>query len=100
MQRYKYKLGHSNFVRIRGHLGAGQFGSVKKGFWKIGKSEFEVALKMLSQESESVSRVRFLQEAAIMAQFRHPNIVSLYGVVSKDEPVSNSYSMLFCRHKN
>jgi len=32
-------------------------------------------------------KVRFLQEAAIMGQFRHPNIVRLYGVVTVHEPV-------------
>ena len=36
-------------------------------------------------EDESV---KFLQEAAIMGQFRHPNIVRLHGVVTMGEPVS------------
>ena len=54
----------------------------------MGRIEFAVALKALSEGSTAASRVKFLQEAAIMAQFRHSNIVSLYGVISKDEPVS------------
>ena len=33
-------------------------------------------------------KVRFLQEAAIMGQFSHPNVVKLYGVVTVGEPVS------------
>ena len=74
--------------RIRDHLGSGQFGSVKSGVWKIKQFEIEVALKSLSQGSTDEDRVKFLQEAAIMAQFRHPNIASLYGVISKEEPVS------------
>ena len=36
-------------------------------------------------------KVRFLQEAAIMGQFSHPNVVKLYGVVTVGEPVSYSY---------
>ena len=47
-----------------------------------------VALKALKEGSEQVDKVKFLQEAAIMAQFSHPNVAILYGVVSKDEPVS------------
>ena len=70
--------------RITGHLGSGQFGIVEKGTWQ-GK---EVALKSLKEGSDEEDKVKFLQEAAIMAQFRHPNIVTLHGVVSDREPVS------------
>ena len=48
----------------------------------------EVAVKTLA---ESGDIVKFLQEAAIMAQFKHPNIVALHGVVSHGTPV--------CLHK-
>ena len=48
----------------------------------------EVALKTLKEGSSELDKVKFLQEAAIMAQFRHPNIVTLHGVVSDKEPVS------------
>ena len=65
---------------------------MKRGVWKIGTIEFAVALKALSEGSTVESRVKFLQEAAIMAQFRHSNIVSLYGVISKDEPVGSKYN--------
>ena len=47
-----------------------------------------VALKTLKEGSEQADKVKFLQEAAIMAQFSHPNVAVLYGVVSKGEPVS------------
>ena len=50
--------------------------------------EVRVALKTLNQDSTQENKVKFLQEAAIMAQFRHPNVVLLYGIVSKEEPVS------------
>ena len=44
----------------------------------------EVAVKTLT---DSANTVKFLQEAAIMAQFRHPNILTLHGVVSAGDPV-------------
>ena len=67
------------------HLGTGEFGSVSKGLWTSESGVVEVAVKTLT---DSVNTVKFLQEAAIMAQFRHPNIVSLHGVVSHGTPVS------------
>ena len=75
------------FFRILGHLGSGQFGNVERGVW-LSKTEQEVALKTLKEGSRGQDKVKFLQEAAIMAQFKHPNIVTLYGVVSDKEPVS------------
>ena len=42
----------------------------------------EVAIKSLNAESSSKDRLRFLQEAAIMCQFDHENVIKLYGVVT------------------
>ena len=50
--------------------------------------EVEVAVKTLKEGSGEEDRVKFLQEAAIMGQFRHPNVVEMYGVVTEGEPVS------------
>ena len=47
-----------------------------------------LAIKTLRAELPEEEKVRFLQEAAIMGQFSHPNIVKLYGVVTVGEPVS------------
>lgn len=74
-------------TRISRHLGSGQFGKVERGTWER-RTNLEVALKTLKAGSEDMDKVKFLQEAAIMAQFKHPNIVILYGVVSNKEPVS------------
>ena len=74
--------------RVQRHLGSGQFGSVEQGLWKNGVKSIPVALKLLKEESSEIDKVKFLQEAVIMAQFSHPNVVSLYGVVSKTKPVS------------
>ena len=47
-----------------------------------------VAVKTLNKGVGEADKVKFLQEAAIMGQFRHPNVVKLYGVVTEEEPVS------------
>ena len=70
-------------------LGTGNFGTVNKGLMKpSGGGEVEVAVKTLKEGSGEEDRVKFLQEAAIMGQFKHPNVVKLHGVVMEDEPVS------------
>ena len=69
-------------------LGEGQFGTVSQGVWRNGSGYvLEVAVKTLKADSEEREKVKFLQEATIMAQFKHPNVVTLYGVVST-KPVS------------
>ena len=75
-------------LRVQRHLGSGQFGSVEQGLWKNEVKSIPVALKLLKEGSSEIDKVKFLQEAAIMAQFTHPNVISLYGVVCKTEPVS------------
>ena len=47
----------------------------------------EVAVKALAIRATETNRVKFLQEAAIMGQFYHPNIVRLHGVVTVGDPV-------------
>ena len=69
------------------NLGSGQFGTVSRGIWQDGKRSVEVAVKMLREATSEEDTVRFLQEAAIMGQFRHPNIVELLGVVTVGKQV-------------
>jgi serine/threonine protein kinase len=47
----------------------------------------KVAVKSLNKTAGEGERVKFLQEAAIMGQFYHPNIVRLHGVVTVGNPV-------------
>jgi serine/threonine protein kinase len=78
-------------------LGEGQFGSVSKGIWREETGYIlEVAIKSLKPNSEERDKVKFLQEAATMAQFRHPNVVTLYGVVSSRGTVSLYDSWQIC----
>ena len=92
MRKLTTKLLH----RIAGHLGSGQFGSVEQGVWKRhGTQPVDVALKSLTKTSEE-DKVKFLQEAVIMAQFKHPNVIMLHGVVTSGNPVSGSSSSDIC----
>lgn len=75
--------------RTLSHLGSGQFGSVELGSWDSGSRKTDVALKTLNKGASVQDTIKFLQEAAIMAQFRHPNVIKLYGVVNSGEPVSS-----------
>ena len=70
-------------------LGAGEFGTVSSGIWQSPVGDMEVAVKQLRPGASEEEKVKFLQEAAINGQFRHPNVVKLMGVVTTEEPVSH-----------
>ena len=74
--------------RLTHHLGSGQFGTVDKGVWSHPKGTKEVAVKTLKESATETDRVKFLQEAAIMGQFRHPRVILLYGVAARGNTVS------------
>ena len=75
---------------IVGPLGSGHFGLVNMGQWRdpFALLTHQVAIKSLSSGSEQLSKIKFLQEAAIMAQFKHPNVVHLFGSVVDGDSVS------------
>ena len=88
------------FFRITEHLGSGQFGTVNKGIWQSPAGAVEVAVKTLQSSASQEDRVKFLQEAAINGQFRHPNVVNLLGVVTVGEPVSINNPLFVCTWKH
>ena len=92
---YNFGLYLVCFFRITEHFGSGQFGTVNKGIWQSPAGAVEVAVKILKLESDENDRVKFLQEAAINGQFRHPNIVKLLGVITVGEPVSKALGYIF-----
>ena len=74
--------------RVLTIIGSGQFGTVSKGIWQSPMGAMDVAVKKLQPGASEEEKVKFLQEAAINGQFRHPNVVKLMGVVTTGEPVS------------
>ncbi|CAN8177247.1 unnamed protein product [Coccothraustes coccothraustes] len=70
-------------VTIEEVIGAGEFGEVWRGRLCLpGQPEAEVAVKTLKGGAGERQRREFLREAARMAQFLHPNVLRLRGVVS------------------
>ena len=69
-------------------LGSGHFAHVKTATWRKENGEaIDVAVKMMNSDAE-FEKIRFLQEAVMMGQFSHPNVLQIYGVI-KDEHVDN-----------
>ena len=69
-------------IRLMNRLGAGQFGEVWEGMWN---GTTKVAVKTLKPGTMSVTD--FLQEAALMKKLRHPKLIQLYAVCTKEEPI-------------
>ena len=53
-------------------------------------------VKIMRPSALDSTQVKFLQEAAIMGQFFHSNVVKLHGVVTVGEPVS--YKNIVCSY--
>ena len=53
----------------------------------------EVAVKSMQGETGEEDRIKFLQEAAIMGQFKHPYILRILGYMTGD-PVSDPEMLL------
>ena len=77
--------------RIGEKIGSGEFGDVCKGFWKSMDYIVDVALKTQCRTEDQGARVKLLQEAAIMSQFKHTNVIKLYGVVNDSDQVCHLY---------
>ena len=69
-------------LRLMKKLGAGQFGEVWMGEWN---GKIPVAIKTLKEGTMPVQE--FLQEAQLMIRLRHPKLIQLYAVCTKEEPI-------------
>ncbi|XP_064404911.1 tyrosine-protein kinase BTK-like [Halichondria panicea] len=63
-------------------LGSGQFGRVVAGRWK---GKIDVAIKMMREGA--MNEDDFIEEAKVMKQFQHENLVKLFGVCTKNGPI-------------
>jgi serine/threonine protein kinase len=87
-------------VKLLDNIGEGAFGTVYKGLVDerstTGVPEYTVAVKVLKNEPTGSEIKEFMREAAIMAQFKHPNVLSLVGVCTVGEPAI--IVLQFCEH--
>ena len=77
----EWEIDRRTLCRVR-KLGAGQFGEVWEGLWN---NRTPVAIKTLKTGTMPVDE--FLQEAAIMIRLRHPKLIQLYAVCTKEDPI-------------
>ena len=75
-------------VRFIQEMGDGVFGKMYRGELGgiVGGVTALVAVKTLKPGATAQTREDFMRESELMADLRHPNIVCLIGVVTKDEP--------------
>ena len=84
-----YRVYTSYFLcdRFLEQIGSGHSAKICKALWECESEAVMVAIKSLKESSLEGDQVRFLQEAAIMGQFWHPNVIFLHGVVTIGNPV-------------
>jgi hypothetical protein len=69
-------------LQLRTKLGSGQYGEVYEAVWlRYAKI---VAVKTLKEENMCLEE--FLAEAAIMKEMKHPNLVQLLGICTREPP--------------
>ena len=61
-------------------LGSGAFGIVSLALWE----DKHVAVKMLNSEATEKEKIKLLQEAALMGQFIHENVIRLFAIITEE----------------
>ncbi|XP_037043232.1 tyrosine-protein kinase Abl isoform X2 [Bradysia coprophila] len=69
-------------IVMKHKLGGGQYGEVYEAIWK--RYGNTVAVKTLKEDTMALKD--FLEEAAIMKEMKHPNLVQLIGVCTREPP--------------
>jgi serine/threonine protein kinase len=77
----KYNIIPKGALKSQQVIGSGQFGAVHSGLLNTTSGFTKCAIKTLHEGHTPEDKVKFLQEAAIVGQFNHPQIVKLFGVV-------------------
>ncbi|XP_032332365.1 tyrosine-protein kinase Fer isoform X2 [Camelus dromedarius] len=79
----KWVLNHEDVI-LGELIGKGNFGEVFKGTLK---DKTAVAVKTCKEDLPQELKIKFLQEAKILKQYDHPNIVKLIGVCTQRQPI-------------
>lgn len=67
---------------------------MKKAYWsRKGKPTVEVAVKKLKPHVKHQEKIKFLQEAAIMGQFNHINVIKLHGVITDHQTLVRQWNI-------
>ncbi|XP_063838898.1 tyrosine-protein kinase transmembrane receptor Ror-like isoform X1 [Ostrinia nubilalis] len=74
-----------NALTFLEEVGEGCFGKVHKGLLRATSGEHIVAIKVLKESVGRSAEEDFVREVSIMSAFRHPNILTLIGVVHRDD---------------
>ena len=87
MASHHYQEFDGECIELLTKVGEGEFGEVYKAVLKTptGTSQ-DVAVKVVKKGAPQEERLKLLQEAAILGQFRHKHVVDLKGIV-RDELV-------------
>ncbi|XP_055573040.1 tyrosine-protein kinase Fes/Fps isoform X2 [Falco cherrug] len=80
----KWVLNHED-VLLGERIGRGNFGEVFSG--RLRADNTPVAVKSCRETLPSELKAKFLQEARILKQYNHPNIVRLIGVCTQKQPI-------------
>uniref|UniRef100_A0A0K8TET8 Tyrosine-protein kinase n=1 Tax=Lygus hesperus TaxID=30085 RepID=A0A0K8TET8_LYGHE len=77
----EWEINRTDIV-MRHKLGGGQYGDVYEAVWK--RYNKTVAVKTLKEDTMALKD--FLEEASIMKKMKHPNLVQLLGVCTREPP--------------
>ncbi|NXH66358.1 FES kinase, partial [Hydrobates tethys] len=80
----KWVLNHED-VLLGERIGRGNFGEVFSG--RLRADNTPVAVKSCRETLPPELKAKFLQEARILKQYKHPNIVRLIGVCTQKQPI-------------
>ena len=75
-------------IEMGEEFASGQFGVVYRGKYRTSVGDVPVAIKTLKRtvDANKDMKVVFMREAAILAQFHHPNVLRLIGIVTTQQP--------------